>query len=144
MKKNEQLEVLVMQTPLQIEFQGMDPADQVRNDIARHVADLEARYGRLTACRVAIKAPGGHHRNGGLFEVSIHLSLPSGREVAIGRTPPADERLADLAFALSHAFKRARRRLQDHVRRMQGHVKTHATKQPPAGRDMDKPAPESG
>jgi cold shock CspA family protein len=37
----------------------------------------------------------------------------------------ADERQADLSFAINDAFKHARRRLQDHVRRMQGQVKQH-------------------
>jgi ribosome-associated translation inhibitor RaiA len=122
-----------MQTPIEIEFRGMDPIEHVRSAIAQHVADLESRFGRLTACRVLVKSPGGHHRNSGIYEVNIHLSLPNGREIAIGRTAAADERLADLAFAVNHAFKRARRRLQDQVRRMQGHVKVHAD--PQAGAD---------
>ena len=37
----------------------------------------------------------------------------------------ADQRHADVNFAINDAFKRARRRLQDQVRRLQGHVKTH-------------------
>ena len=117
-----------MQTPVEIEFRGMKPVDHVRSAIAQHVADLESRFGRVTACHVLVKSPGGHHRDGGIYEVNIHLSLPNGREVAIGRTAAADERLSDLTFAINHAFKRARRRLQDQVRRMQGHVKTHAEK----------------
>jgi hypothetical protein len=48
------------------------------------------------------------------------------REVSVGRTPPAaDERHADVWFAINDAFKHARRRLQDHVRRLQGQVKQH-------------------
>jgi ribosome-associated translation inhibitor RaiA len=117
-----------MQTPVEIEFRGMNPLDHVRSAIAQHVADLESRFGRVTACRVLVTSPGGHHRNGGIYEVDIHLSLPNGGKVAIGRTAAADERLSDLTFAVNHAFKRVRRRLQDQVRRMQGHVKTHAEK----------------
>ncbi|HEY4738081.1 MAG TPA: cold shock domain-containing protein, partial [Xanthobacteraceae bacterium] len=61
----------------------------------------------------------------GLYEIKIHLALPEGREVSVARTPPADERHADLTFAINDAFKHARRQLQDHVRRMQGQVKHH-------------------
>ena len=43
----------------------------------------------------------------------------------IARTPSNDERHADPAYAINDAFKRARRRLQDHVRKLQGQVKTH-------------------
>ena len=79
----------------------------------------------MTAGRVALKAPGGHHRNGGLYEVNIRLALPNGREVNVDRTAQEDERYADLNFAINDAFKRARRQLQDQVNRMQGNVKQH-------------------
>jgi ribosome-associated translation inhibitor RaiA len=117
-----------MQTPVQIDFQGMSAAPEVRAAIEKQIEALEQRFGRTTACRVAVKAPSGHHRNGGLYEVSIHLTLPNGRQVDVGRTPPADERHADLAFAINDAFKHARRQLQDQVDRMQGNVKQHAGK----------------
>jgi ribosome-associated translation inhibitor RaiA len=114
-----------METPVEIDFQGMQATPDVRDSIEKHVAELERRYGRITACRVVVKGPSGHHRTGGLYKVNIHLALPNGREVNIGRTPPADERHADLPFAINDAFKHARRRLQDQVRRLQGQVKQH-------------------
>lgn len=114
-----------METPLEIDFQGMDAKAELRSAIAKHVAQLEERCGRITAGRVVLKAPGGHHRTGGLFDINIRLALPDGREVNIDRTPQNDERYSDLDFALNDAFKRARRQLQDHTRRMQGEVKLH-------------------
>ena len=94
-----------MQTPLDVDFQGLSKTPQIEDAIARHVAHLEKRYGRVTSCRVALKGPGGHHQTGGLYEVNIRLALPNGREVNVGRTAQADERHADLAFAINHAFK---------------------------------------
>ena len=113
-----------METPVEIDFQGMTAIESLRQSIATHVADLEQRYGRITACRVVLKAPGSHHRKG-LYEVNLRLALPNGREVNVARTAPQDQRYSDVDFAINDAFKRARRRLQDHVRRMQGHVKEH-------------------
>jgi cold shock CspA family protein len=72
-----------------------------------------------------LKAPGGHHQTGGLYDINIRLSLPEGREVNIGHTKQNDERFSDVTFAINDAFKRARRQLQDKVRRMRGKVKTH-------------------
>ena len=109
-----------MQTPVEIDFQGMDARPETRSAIAEHVSELERQYGRATACRVVLKAPGGHHRNGGLYEVNIRLALPNGREVNVDRTAQADARHSDLTFAINDAFKRARRQLQDQVGRMQG------------------------
>jgi cold shock CspA family protein len=114
-----------MQTPVEIDFQGMAARPDVRDSIARHVAELEQRYGHATACRVVLKAPGGHHQTSGLYEVHVRLLLPDGREVNVERTPPQDERYADLTFAIDNAFKRARRQLQDKVRRLEGAVKQH-------------------
>ena len=114
-----------MQTPFEIDFQGVAGTPSVEDSIARHVAELEQRYGRATTCRVLVKGPGGHHHTAGLYEVHIRLALPDGREVNVERTPPADERYADLTFAIDNAFKRARRQLQDRVRRLQGQVKEH-------------------
>ena len=117
-----------MQTPVQIDFQGMHAAPDVRATIEKHVEGLDQRFGRSTACRVVVKAPSAHHRTGGLYEVNIHLVLPNGRQVDVARTPPADERHADLAFALNDAFKHARRQLQEQVDRLKGNVKQHTSK----------------
>jgi ribosome-associated translation inhibitor RaiA len=117
-----------METPVHIEFLGMEPQEKLRAAIARHVAELEKRFGRITACRVVLKGPGQHHRTGGLFEVHIRLALPDEKEVNVGHKPDADQRHADVNFAINDAFKRARRRLQDQVRRLQGHVKTRQSR----------------
>jgi len=120
-----------MQTPVEIEFQGMEAKPQIQAALAKHVADLEQRFGRVTACRVVLKAPGAHYRTGGLYEVNIRLALPDGREVNVDRTAQADERHSDLEFAINDAFNRARRQLQDRVRELQGHLKHHEG--PPIG-----------
>ena len=120
-----------MQTPVEIDFQGFQANEQLRAAVIRNISTLEQRFGRITACRVTIRGPSERHRTGGAFEVSIRLSLPQGREVDIGRSEgrakeaETDNRLLDPVVALNDAFKRARRRLQDHARRMQGNVKAH-------------------
>jgi cold shock CspA family protein len=117
-----------MQTPVEIDFHGLTANERLRTCVMRNISVLEQRFGRITACRVVIKAPSERHRAGGACEVAIRLSLPQGREVDIGRSEKpekADDRLADPVVALNAAFKRARRRLQDQARRMRGDVKSH-------------------
>ena len=113
-----------METPIQIDFQGEIPVHGVRETIEKDIAQLEGRFGRITACRVVIKQPSQHHRIGA-YEIHIHLTFPQGREVNVAKTPDADERYADIDFALHDAFKRARRQLQDQARQLQGRVKAH-------------------
>jgi len=117
-----------METPVQIEFKGIEANDRLRDAINVHIDELESRFGRITACRVMLNGPSGHHQNGGQYEVHIRLALPGGHEVNVRRTPKADERHSDIDFAIGDAFKRARRQLQDQVGLIQGKVKTHGGK----------------
>jgi cold shock CspA family protein/ribosome-associated translation inhibitor RaiA len=121
-----------METPVQVDFQGMNASERARATISTQLADLEQVFGRVTAARVVVKAPSGRHRNGGLYEINIRLVLPNGREVNVGRTATLDERHADLNFALNDAFKRARRQLSDQIDLMRGEVKAH--EEPPVGK----------
>ena len=44
-----------METPVQIEFQGMNATEQVRRAIDEHIAELEDRFGHVIACRVVVR-----------------------------------------------------------------------------------------
>jgi len=114
-----------MQTQPEIVFEGVPATPQIKDAIDVHLAELERRWGRITACRVVVKGPGQRHRQGGLYDVHIRIALPDGREVNVTRTPLSDQRHSDLTFAVDDAFKHARRQLQDEVRQMQGHTKSH-------------------
>jgi cold shock CspA family protein/ribosome-associated translation inhibitor RaiA len=114
-----------MQTPAQIELEGVRKTPELQAAIDQHIAELEKRFGRVTACRIVVKGPGDRHQTGGQHQVNIRLALPDGREVNIGRTPKQDERYADLTFAVDNAFRRARRRLQDQARLIRGQTKMH-------------------
>ena len=117
-----------MQTPVEIDFHGIKANERLRACVTKNISTLERRFGRITACRLVIKAPSDRHRTGAACEVAIRLSLPQGRQVDIARSEKpekADDRLADPVVAVNAAFKRARRRLQDQARRMRGLVKSH-------------------
>jgi cold shock CspA family protein len=116
-----------METPLKIDFHGAERSEAIAQKTAEFVDGLERIYGRMTACHVGIEAPGHHQRKGGLYHIRVHLVLPDGREVNVGATPGEDKRHSDVLFALTDAFRRARRQLQDRVRKMQGQVKSHET-----------------
>jgi cold shock CspA family protein/ribosome-associated translation inhibitor RaiA len=109
---------MAMETPLQIDFQGLEPSPALDHTIREKVAQIDKRFGRITSCRVVVKSPGQHHRQG-LYEIHVFMALPGGREVAVGKLPHADERYADVRFALKDTFKRARRQLEEKVERME-------------------------
>jgi ribosome-associated translation inhibitor RaiA len=112
-----------MKTPLRITFQNTPSSDAIRQLIEEQVGHLEQFFGRMTACHVVFKLPDGNHRSGGLYEVAVHLKMPGGVTVDVDRTPGLDERFADPQFAVSDAFRRARRRLRDRAKVMRREVK---------------------
>ncbi len=121
-----------METPIEIDFERCEDNGRYHARIEDQIAMLESRFGHITACRVSMRGPSGHHQTGGPYEVTIHLELPGGRHVDVDRAPSQDERYGDPLFAINDAFKRARRVLQDSVRQMQGKVKLHEEQQPVA------------
>jgi ribosome-associated translation inhibitor RaiA len=112
-----------MQTALKISFKGSEPSEALRQSIEEHVAVLERYHGRLTSCQVVVKAPGHHHRSGKHFEVDIHLVLPGNITINVDQFPDQDARFGDPRFAVSDAFRRAQRQIEDRVRRQRGDVK---------------------
>src|SRR5271169_447283 len=73
-----------METPVEIAFQGMQGTPANCQSISADIGKLEVRFGRITACRVVVKAPTAHHQTGASYDVRIRLALPDGREVNIG------------------------------------------------------------
>ena len=89
----------------------LPPAD--RADIRRRVENLGRYFDRITNCRVTVAVPQRRRRTDHkLYAVRVALTVPLGA-IAIDRQP----RRA-LKTALDEAFQAARRRLQDHARRM--------------------------
>lgn len=113
-----------MHTPLRITFQNTPSSQAIRRLIEEQADHLEQFFGRMTACHVVFKVPDGNHRSSGLYEVNVHIKMPGGTSVDIDRTPGLDERFSDPQFAVTDAFRRARRRLQDRAKVMRQEVKS--------------------
>jgi ribosomal subunit interface protein len=115
-----------MQTALQLRWHNVDPSDAVAAHVREEVERLERFWGRITGCAVTLEAPSRHHRHSGAqYRVRIELSVPRGRLV-VARDPPKTWTHSDLYLAVKGAFREAQRQLEDHVRRLDARVKTHA------------------
>jgi len=128
-----------METSLRISFQGSDPSDALRQMIVEQVDALEQLYGRLTACHVVLRVPDKHHRSSGLYSANIHMTLPGGIDINVDHTPQADDRFASPQFAVTDAFRRAKRLIKERVHKQRGAVKTLRER---IDRTLDQP-PES-
>jgi ribosomal subunit interface protein len=113
-----------MQVPLQIAFHNIDHPELVKALIEEKVAWLERFYDRITACRVVVRAPHRRHRQGNPFQARIDLTVPGG-EIVVNRDPSNGPGHKDLNAVICEAFDNARRRLEEHVRRLRKEVKNH-------------------
>ena len=113
-----------MQTEPRITFRDIPASPALEDRIRDSIAALERLHPRITACQVVLSSHHRRHHQGGLFHVSIHLTLPEG-EVVVTRDPPEHHAHEDAYVAVRDAFAAAGRRLQDHLRRARGVVKYH-------------------
>jgi cold shock CspA family protein len=113
-----------MQTPPQVSFVGVSPSDAVRDAVLEAIDHLEQFHSRITGCHVVIAVPHRRHRHGGLYSVRIDIVVPHG-EIVVNREHHENHAHEDVFVAIRDAFDAARRRLEDHVRRLRGDQKPH-------------------
>ena len=103
-----------METPLEVDFESLEPSSALADAIHREVVRLERRVPRLLSCHVVVREPHRRQRRGRQFEVRIHVTLPGG-EVAVSRGP-RDRGHDDPYRAVRDAFAQAHRQLRDFLR----------------------------
>ena len=115
-----------MSTPLQITFKDMDPSPAIESRIRQKAAQLDRFFERAGHCHVVVTAPHRRHRKGGLYEVTVRLTVQPGREIVTGREGRKDHAHEDVNVAIRDAFDAAIRQLEDHARKLRADVKSHA------------------
>jgi len=115
-----------MLQPLQISFRDVPHSDALEAEIREKASKLEQFYDRITACRVMVEAPHGHHHKGNLYHVRIDLTVPNA-ELVVNRSPKNNHAHEDAYVAVRDAFDAAKRQLQDYTRKQQSKVKNHKT-----------------
>ena len=113
-----------MPATFSISFRNMESSPSVEAQVRRRAEELEQFSDRITACRVTLEATHRRHRQGTIYRVSVDLAVPGGK-VVVNREPGEDHAHEDMHVAIRDAFDAARRRLQDHMRRMDGTIKQH-------------------
>lgn len=107
-----------------ISFRGMEPSPAAEAQIRRLVDELEQFSNRISACRVVLEASDRRHRRGRIYHVRVDLTVAGGK-VVVNREPGHDHAHEDPHSSIRDAFDAARRRLQDHMRRLDGQTKHH-------------------
>ena len=119
---------------VQITFRNLDASPAAEDMVRKRAAELEQFSDRLAACRVVIAAAHRHQGRAKTYQVSIDMTVPGG-PVVINGEHGDDHTHDDVAIAIRDAFDAARRRLQDHFRRLDGKNKPHGRPEPEAPPD---------
>ena len=114
-----------MQVPLELTFEGLEPSDELRDEVERQLAHLEKFSARITSCHVIVHGASRRHRQGGSYRVDVRIAMPQGRDVVVNTAHGDRPETEHPKVAIAEAFAAARRRLEDAVREMRGDVKTH-------------------
>lgn len=127
-------------TPV-VTFRGIARSEALEADILARLRKLETYYSRIMGCRVLVELSERHHESGNRFHVRIELAVP-GEDIVVDHDASLHAASQDVEtetgtkagevgaqrkharVAVREAFEVARRRLQDHVRRQRGAVKT--------------------
>ena len=113
---------------VQITFRGMETSPSAEAQVRHKVEELHHFSNRISACRVTLEAGHRHHRQGNVYHVRVDLAVPGG-QITVNREPGEDHAHEDLHVAIRDAFDAARRRLLDHMKRLNGVHKQHAPPQ---------------
>lgn len=113
-----------MAIDVQISFRGIAPSAAAEAQVRRRADALEQFSDRILGCRVVLDSVDRHQRHGRIYHVRVDLMVPGGPIVA-NREAGVNHAHEDLNVAIRDAFDAARRRLQDHMRRLDGQTKQH-------------------
>jgi ribosome-associated translation inhibitor RaiA/cold shock CspA family protein len=113
-----------MPANVQISFRGMETSPSVEAQVQRRAEELQQFSDRVTACRVTLEAAHRRHRQGTIYHVRVELAVPGGK-ILVNREPGENHAHEDMHVAVRDAFDAARRRLQDHMRRLDGQSRQH-------------------
>ncbi len=111
-----------MQIPLQITIRDIDHSEALETHIRDKVKKLDEFFNHIMSCRVVVEVPHKHHHQGKQFNVRIDISVPGG-EIVVNR-----DHAEDVYVALRDAFDAAKRKIEDHARKIRGDTKTHEPK----------------
>lgn len=108
-----------MKLTIQISFRDIARSEAVETAILERAERLDRFSEHIMSCRVMVGMIQKHKHQGKLFNIRIDLTVP-GSEIVINR-----DKAEDIYVAIRDAFDAAKRKLEEHVRRIRGDVKLH-------------------
>jgi ribosome-associated translation inhibitor RaiA len=130
-----------MHVPLKVTYRGTTSSPALDARIRRRAAKLDRFWPAVMDCHVIVEDPHRHKRHGNLWSVRVEVRIRGGHLVSSGERG-IDHAHEDVHVAIRDAFDASLRRVEEHVRRRRGQVKTHAAWRDGAAADLTASTPD--
>jgi cold shock CspA family protein/ribosome-associated translation inhibitor RaiA len=97
----------------EITFRSFEPTDRIRARIDKEVETLNTHFPRIASCKVMVQG-GARRHTGDLAHVTLHITLPGGKDVAVSSMKDDAGARSDVMVAIRDAFKAAERQLKSY------------------------------
>lgn len=102
-----------METPLEIEFNGVEKSTALEAKITEKFNKLSKRFSRMTSGRVVVARPHRHSKGGNPFLIKIEVGVPGQPHILIQSARDDNREHEDIQIALRDAFDAALRKLDE-------------------------------
>ncbi|HHP7231403.1 MAG TPA: HPF/RaiA family ribosome-associated protein [Xenococcaceae cyanobacterium] len=114
-----------MQIPPEITYRNIDKTAALDALIQEKIAKLEKFCDYINSCRVIVEKAHEHPNSGSPYKVSIDLTIPHGRELAVNYNPDVGKQYPPLEAVIRDAFEAARRQVVGLTKEQKGERKFH-------------------
>ncbi len=126
----------------EITYRHLEKTSAVQSLVEEKIAKLEQFCDYINSCRVVIEKDNNHPSSGSPYRVSIDITIPHGREIAVVEKPDTGKQYLPLETVIRDAFEAARRQLISITTEQKGERKVHPEQQVSAM--VSKLFPEQG
>ena len=126
----------------EITYRHLDKTAKIHSLVEEKIAKLEQFCDYMNSCRVVIEKENDHPSSGSPYRVSIDITIPHSREIAVVESPDTGKQYPPLEAVIRDAFEAARRQLISITTEQKGERKVHPEQQVSAM--VSKLFPEAG
>ena len=109
----------------EITYRHLEKTTAIHNLVEEKIAKLEQFCDYMNSCRVVIEKDNDNPSSGSQYRVSIDITIPHNREIAVVENPDVGKQYLPLETVIRDAFEAARRQLVGISTEQQGKRKVH-------------------
>lgn len=114
-----------MQITPEITYRNIDKTRNIDSLVHEKIAKLEQFCDYITSCHVVLEKAHENPSSGSPYKVSIDITIPHGRELAVTHNPDEGKQYPPLEAVIRDAFEAARRQLVSITTEQKGERKIH-------------------